>query len=276
LFGGLGGDELNAGEYEYFLFFFADLQAAGEHDRLAHEIDCWRGYHDHPVYRKTSDIVRSAFERLVDLSRPGVVYPDRIRQLRYAAALEPEFAHLVDFEPVMDHPFPSYLKNRALQDIVRETLPCCLRAADRQATAFEIENMSPFLDHRLTEFMFRVDGTRKIRDGITKHLLRQAMRGVLPEATRTRIKKVGWNAPAHVWFSGRGRAPLMDLVLSKSFRERGIYDVEAVLGLVDEHDRIVSSGRPAENHMMFLWQLVNVELWLQAVARHAQPRAAIG
>ena len=30
VFGGLGGDELNAGEYEYFIFHFADLKQAGE------------------------------------------------------------------------------------------------------------------------------------------------------------------------------------------------------------------------------------------------------
>ncbi len=33
--------------------------------------------------------------------------------------------------------------------------------------------------------------------------------------------------------------------------------------LIDEHDEIVSSGEPRENHMMFLWQLVNLELWLR-------------
>ena len=33
--------------------------------------------------------------------------------------------------------------------------------------------------------------------------------------------------------------------------------------LIDEHDEIVRSGEPRENHMMFLWQLVNLELWLR-------------
>ena len=60
--------------------------------------------------------------------------------------------------------------------------------------------------------MFRVPGTMKIRDGVTKRLLREAMRGILPEETRTRIKKTGWNAPAHVWFSGAGLERLQDLV----------------------------------------------------------------
>ncbi len=74
--------------------------------------------------------------------------------------------------------------------------------------------------------MFRVPGAMKIRDGVTKRLLREAMRGILPEETRTRIKKTGWNAPAHLWFGGRTLDQLQDLVQSRAFRERGIYNVE--------------------------------------------------
>ena len=132
--------------------------------------------------------------------------------------------------------------------------------------AFGLENFLPFFDHRLAEFMFRVPGTLKIRDGVTKILLREGMRGLLPEETRTRVKKTGWNAPAHVWFSGRGREPLLDLVHSRSFRERGIYNLPEVYRLIDEHEQIVSLGQLKENHMMFLWQLVNLELWFQSIS----------
>ena len=50
LFGGLGGDELNAGEYEYFFYFFADLAAAGATELLDHETAKWAEYHDHPIF----------------------------------------------------------------------------------------------------------------------------------------------------------------------------------------------------------------------------------
>jgi len=265
LFGGLGGDELNAGEYEYFPFHFADLRAAGREQELAHEIGCWASHHDHPVFRKDRAVAEDALARLVDLSQPGRILPDRARILRYARALAPEYrAELDRFEPSLPSPSSSYLKNRAWQDLTRETLPCCLRAEDRQTAHRGLANVLPFLDHRLVELMFRVPGPLKIRDGITKRLLREATREILPEETRTRIAKTGWNAPAHVWFSGRDREPLLDLIRSQSFRERGIYDVAEVERLADEHEAIVASGDPRENHMMFLWQLVNLELWLKA------------
>jgi asparagine synthase (glutamine-hydrolysing) len=267
LFGGLGGDELNAGEYEYFFFHFADLAAARQQALLQKEIGRWIAHHDHPIYRKNNDVAMTTMARCTDGDHRGRCLPDLSRMRRYYHTLQRDFFNLDEFEPLMEAPFASYLKSRCYQDLTRETAPCCLRAEDRHTQAFGLNNHVPFFDHRLVEFMFRIPGTLKIRDGVTKILLRESMRGILPDATRTRVKKTGWNAPAHLWFSGEGRVMLQDMVRSRSFRERGIYDVEAVLRVVDEHDRIVASGATRENHMMFLWQVVNLELWLRSLVR---------
>ena len=267
VFGGLGGDELNAGEYEHFFYHFADLRLNGEGLQLEREIERWVAYHDHPVHRKDRQVAEAVMSRVTDPSRPGVCLPDAARMRRYFDTLDPAFYDLESFTPIMESPFTSYLKTRTWQDLTHETAPCCLRAEDRQTVAFGLDNFVPFFDHRLVEFMFRVRGSLKIRDGVTKILLREAMRGVLPEETRTRIKKTGWNAPAHVWFSAGGQAMLRDLIGSAAFRERGIYNVKEVTRLVDEHERIVSTGELRDNHMMFFWQLVNLELWLRSADR---------
>ena len=276
LFGGLGGDELNAGEYEYFPLFFADLAAAGANDQLAHEIACWAAHHDHPIHRKDAAVARRLMAELTVAGSAGHCRPNRERQMRYAGAVRPDFFDLAAFEPVMEHPFAGFLANRAYQDLTRETTPCCLRAEDRQSAAHGLEHLDPFLDRALVEFMFSVPPTLKIRDGITKRLLREAMREVLPEATRGRIKKTGWNAPAHRWFTGAGLDSLRDLVASRRFRERGIYDVAAVNRLIDDHADIVASDANRENHMMFLWQLVNLEAWLDWIDAGTPPAGAAG
>lgn len=264
-FGGLGGDELNAGEYEHFFYFFADLRVAGLDKRYAEEVHMWAHYHDHPIFKKSRAVADAQLERVVDLHRPGICLPDQTRIHRYSKALNPEFFNLGAFVPVMEHRFASYLKNRTYQDLSRETVPCCLRAEDRQTAAFGLDNFLPFLDHRLVEFMFRVPSTMKYKAGVTKSLLREAMRAVLPEETRTRVKKTGWNAPAHRWFSGAGREQLLDLVHTRAFRERGIYNQSEVLRLLEEHERITVGGLQVDNHMMFFWQLVNLEIWLRSV-----------
>ena len=265
LFGGLGGDELNAGEYEYFIYHFADLSRHGDSARLEDEIAQWALHHDHPLYPKNPVAAASAMSRLTD-SRTGRCLPDTRRLRRYSQVLAPGFFDLNGFEPLMEHPFRSFLKNRTWQDLSRETAPCCLRAEDRQTARFGLDHFLPFLDHRLVEFLYQVPGTMKFHRGVTKHLLRQAMRSILPEETRTRVKKTGWNAPAHVWFSGKNLERVRDMVRSRAFRERGVYDPDQVMRVVDDHERIVTSGALEENHMMFLWQLINLETWLESLA----------
>lgn len=266
LFGGLGGDELNAGEYEYFFSHFADLKRAGRYSEFDTEVEQWALNHDHPIWRKNAEVANATISRCTDPSVPGRSLPDQSRMRRYYGAIDRSFFDLDGFEPVMEVPFASYLKTRTWQDISRETAPCCLRAEDRQTSAFGLDNVVPFFDHRLLEFMFRVPGSMKIRNGVTKVLLRAAMKGILPEETRVRVKKTGWNAPAHLWFAGKGREPLLDMVRSREFRERGIYRPDEVERLANEHAEIVASGEPRENHMMFLWQMVNLETWLRSLA----------
>lgn len=267
LFGGLGGDELNAGEYEYFPMYFADLRAAGRTAELDEEIQAWAGHHDHPIFRKNQQTATEMMDRMTDPKVPGRCLPDMRRMLRYADTVRSEYFDLYTFVPVMDTLFDSYLKNRTYQDMFRETLPCCLRAEDRQCSAAGMEHFDPFLDHTVVEFMYRVPGGLKIRHGVTKQLLRRAMTGILPEATRTRIKKTGWNAPAHRWFDGPALEALRDMVGSDAFRRHGVYDPKRVMALIDDHVRIVATGANQENHMMFLWQMLNLELWLNHLDR---------
>ena len=262
LFGGLGGDELNAGEYEYFIFHFADLARTAPDALLASEMECWARYHTHQLYPKSPELGLQEIKRLTNETR-GICLPDYQRLARYADTLHPEFVGFPLSSLRMEHPFQSCLKNRAFQDLFFETLPCCLRAQDRNATSVGLMQTNPFLDYRLVEFMFRVDGSHKIRKGITKILLREAMKGILPEETRTRIKKVGWNAPAHRWFSGKNLDLLRDLVRSSEFLNMGIYEATAVQRLLEEHAEIVDNGKQQENHMMFLWQLVNLTAWMR-------------
>jgi asparagine synthase (glutamine-hydrolysing) len=262
LFGGLGGDELNAGEYEYFPMHFADLRIAGRTVELDEEIQAWARHHDHPIFRKNLQTATEMMDRMTDTTVRGRCLPDVRRMLRYADTVSSDYFDLSTFIPVMDTPFDSYLKNRTYQDMFRETLPCCLRAEDRQCSAAGMEHFDPFLDHAVVEFMYRVPGGLKISQGVTKQLLRGAMTGILPEATRIRIKKTGWNAPAHRWFDGPALEALRDMVGSDSFRRHGVYDPKRVMALIDDHVRIVATGANQENHMMFLWQMLNLELWL--------------
>jgi asparagine synthase (glutamine-hydrolysing) len=89
----------------------------------------------------------------------------------------------------------SLLRNRMLNEAFYESVPVILHEDDLNAMYFSIENRSPFLDRELFEFCNRIPTRHLIRDGLGKAVLREAMRGIAPEAILTNRRKVGFNAP---------------------------------------------------------------------------------
>ena len=65
------------------------------------------------------------------------------------------------------------------------------------------------------------------------------------------------------WVSKYHRDDLHDLVGSRRFRERGIYKIDSVKQMINEHETIVSEKRDKPNHMMAIWQIVSLEIWLR-------------
>ena len=260
VFSGLGGDECLAGEYEHFLYYFADLKQAGLETRLASELAAWQRLHDHPVFRKNRSVVEDVFTRLVDLNQPGRIFLDQKRYRAYHPYFEPDFINTWDRPPDMPCPFDSYLTNRCYQDLVRETTPPSLAADEKNVSHFGLTSRFPFLDHRLLRYCFSLPGTLKYNQGMTKNIMRRSMKGLLPEANRTNTVKTGFNAPLGDWLMGREKSLLWDLVHSRSFRERGWLKPGAIEDILQAHER------GEANHMMFFWQLINAELWLRSIS----------
>ena len=87
------------------------------------------------------------------------------------------------------------LRNRMLNEMFHEAVPVILHEDDSNAMYFSIENRSPYLDRDLFEFCYRIPSKYLVRDGLTKVVLRDAMKGVVPERILTNHRKVGFNAP---------------------------------------------------------------------------------
>ncbi len=75
------------------------------------------------------------------------------------------------------------------------SLPNLLHYEDRNSMAFSIESRVPFLDHRLIEFAFSLPTSDKISAGITKRILRESMKGIIPEEVYNRRDKKGFVTP---------------------------------------------------------------------------------
>jgi asparagine synthase (glutamine-hydrolysing) len=129
-----------------------------------------------------------------------------------------------------------------------------LMKQDQMSMAASIESRVPFLDHELVEFAARLPDRMKVRGLTTKHVLRQAMAGLLPDEILSR-KKMGFPVPVGAWLRGPYRFVLDELVLGPRALARGLFDESALRRLVVSH----VSGEM--NHSERLWSLINLELW---------------
>ncbi|HYE55400.1 MAG TPA: asparagine synthase C-terminal domain-containing protein, partial [Chitinophagaceae bacterium] len=91
------------------------------------------------------------------------------------------------------------MKNFSFLQLFVSSLPFQLHSADRNSMSHSIESRLPFLDHRLVEFTFRLPDQFKINKGVSKAVLREAMKSILPEEVRTRKHKLGLPAPEREW-----------------------------------------------------------------------------
>jgi asparagine synthase (glutamine-hydrolysing) len=98
-----------------------------------------------------------------------------------------------------DNQFLSGLSHTCL---TRAPLPMVLHWEDRNSMAHSIESRAPFLDYRLVEFTLGLPDEFKIQSGKTKRVLRESMKGILPEAVRTRTGKIGLATSEEFWLKG--------------------------------------------------------------------------
>jgi asparagine synthase (glutamine-hydrolysing) len=151
-------------------------------------------------------------------------------------------------------PADTSLLGRLLYTDLKTYLVELLMKQDQMSMAASIESRVPFLDHRLVEFAARLPDAWKLQGFTTKRILREAMKGVLPDAILRR-PKMGFPVPFSAWTRRSWNAVVRDVLLDRRSRERGIIDPQAVERLLDDHaqQRVDGGDR--------LWTLLNLELW---------------
>jgi len=141
--------------------------------------------------------------------------------------------------------------------MTRMPLPLYLRIEDRNSMAHSIEARVPFLDYRLVSLLLSLPPNWKLRGPWNKFVLREAMRGRIPESVRTRMDKMGFPVPTSLLLRGKLFEPVMDLLGSREACERGLYDTRLIRRDAERYRRgeIDVGGH--------LFDLVSTELWFQ-------------
>lgn len=140
--------------------------------------------------------------------------------------------------------------------VLDTSLPMLLHHEDRNAMAHGIEARVPYLDYRLVEFALSLPADLLVRDGQTKSVLRQALRGAVPPPVLARDDKLGFATPERRWlatvlgpWARRHAARTLD-------RRPDLFVPGRAKALIDPANADAASRRP-------LWRLAMVDLWTE-------------
>jgi len=162
--------------------------------------------------------------------------------------------HLSHFARVSDADF---LNQMLYVDTKAFMVSLNLTYNDKMSMASSVEVRVPFLDWQLADWVaWNVPPALKLHNHTTKHILREAMRPLLP-AEVLEQKKAGFGAPADAWLADDLREMVDDLLSETRLRKRGLFDPVAARRFIDEH----RAGR--NDWSLQVWQLLTLELWMR-------------
>ena len=127
---------------------------------------------------------------------------------------------------------------------------------DRASMMNGLEVRSPFLDRDLAEFVSRLPASMKMKGTHRKFLLRQTMKGRLPDKILSRGKK-GFGIPTAAWLRGPLKEMLLDTLSTRRLKESGLFRVDKVAEMVSRH----LSGQA--DYRKEVWAVFVFELWRQ-------------
>jgi asparagine synthase (glutamine-hydrolysing) len=108
------------------------------------------------------------------------------------------------------------------QQLYVDPLPRFLRWEDRNSMAHSIEARVPFLDYRLIEFVHSLPLDYLDSPNLSKRILVEALKGILPEKVRNRKDKKGFITPEQKWFMEDFSESYMNLFLSVAKYSKGV------------------------------------------------------
>ena len=267
---GDGGDELYAG---YTTYDWAQRYAAADRvPRALRRLAALpaRGLPgDDPLGRKLHRLGLSVVDRHLDVMS---YFPPRA----LAGTLAPPLrSRLACFDPWADArarhaawasalgEVPALLPLDATTYMVDDVLV----KVDRTSMLCSLEVRVPLIDHLVVEHVARLPFDLKLRGGVTKWILKEAVRDLLPPETLARTKQ-GFAVPLERWL-GRGFERLCrEVLLDSRVRDRGWLDPRAVTRLLDDR------GLRPERRTRRLWALLCLELWARTCLD--RPRERMG
>jgi asparagine synthase (glutamine-hydrolysing) len=191
----------------------------------------------------------------------GSFLPEELPQLLQAGHAPDEAAGtLAEVHALAARPLPRDSRDRLLAFYARFYLANDLNVkVDRAAGAVGLEVRAPLQDADVVAFACALPPALRLRGWTSKYLLKQALRGRLPDPIIDR-RKQGFGVPVARWLKHELRSWMLDELAPDRLRRQGIFRPEAVTALVDDH----LSGR--RDRRKQLWTLLAFQRWWETWA----------
>jgi len=242
---GQGADEQLAGYHYFFGYFFKDLLRNLRIFKLGSETLHYLFIHKSIFGLKTFlyFLLPEKLRTRTRISEKGYLNLDFVQQHQNTNSIA---GNLYGSQTLKD----------ALLDHFEYKLEHLLKWEDRNSMWFSLESRVPFLDHNLVEKTLALHGDQKIERGMTKSILRESMKGVLPESIRMRKDKVGFDTPQDEWFrTSKFKKLILNTLNSSSFRRRKLIDNQKAIKMYQDHLK----GRI--NISKEIWKWIHLEFW---------------
>ena len=261
--GGQGADEMIGGYARYYLLYLDrllknDIIGKSENlslskDALLHNFGQLKEYHlltTDFLQDRTGSLADERYFKLIkrcdDLD--STLTPRIMKELN-------GYSPFLAFKQIFNKDNNIDLLDKVLYYEIKAWLPALLQVEDRLSMAFSLESRVPFLDCRIANLLFSMPVDIKFNGGRMKYILREAIKGVIPEKIRRRNDKIGFPVPITQWFKSPLDDFVKDLLLSKKSRNREIFNQESVEKAINNNSEFNRE----------LWGFICLEAWFRAM-----------
>lgn len=262
LLSGVGGDEL----LHWSLLYLADRCANGSLIKSVTELVRWASLLGHPAWGSVRHLLVTAFGIQSSDSPnryiPAWVTPSFRSEYGLADRIRADAA---EFSPRGCKYRTEIAHNLRHTSMYLERLPWDSR----------LELRYPFLSRPLVELSLRLPPELKNRPNMTKYLMRQALRGILPERVCRRVTKDGIDGRL-AWSLSKRRDEVDYLLVHSQLSERGVIDPTLFRSAVQEAQHGEQS-KPGLLGTLSLetWLTMKSGRWLPAVRPSLSPEKGL-
>ena len=140
---------------------------------------------------------------------------------------------------------------------------------DKMSMAVGVEARVPLLDDDVVGFANRLPSHQKVSGGVTKAILRQSSRSIVPDWIIDR-PKAGFGAPYRTWLKNDLAEMWLDLTAPAAVQRRGWFDDQALTAI---RERSLSG---TIDLYMLQWAVLTTEIWAQQFIDKNPAETAIG